>query len=282
MIPRTLAAGLLAAILAASAMAVEPGVKHATRPEKFRLSYEKVGFNATDSVSLSGWWFPGPPGAIAVVLASGGRGTMADLLPWVVEFHRRGLSVLTFDYRDFGPQGPGPQDSLRYLVHASRWVNDMVGAIRYARTRVDSGGRVFAWGGQDLGSAVALAAAARDRRLCSGVAFEGLFINSEQVMRSNGTAVIPEAVAAQRLAIQPRDEPYAASALVRVPVLEILAGRDTVTPPKVTAGLVVRSRTRHDRLEFPEAGHEGLERQPGYFDRVCAWFRDMTELERSR
>ena len=75
-------------------------------------------------------------------------GLTADLLPVVSEFASRGFTVMTFDYRDFGPAGPGEADSLVQLAFASRWVNDAEGALRYARSRAGkrpSAASIAAW-----------------------------------------------------------------------------------------------------------------------------------------
>lgn len=268
-----LLAALLLAVAAVAARAVEPGQRHALLPKQLGLSAETVSFTTTDSVALSGWWFAAPPGAPVVVLAPRGSGTMADLLPVVLAFQARGFAVLTFDYRDFGPGGPGVQDSLRAVVFASRWVDDMVAALRYARAR--GGTHVFAWG-QDLGSAVALVAAARGRTLCDAVVVEGLFRYTQLVLRESGTSVLPGVPERQRALVDVVDEPAAAAQRMMVPLLAVIAGRDSVTPPEVTRVVVGHTLSRVDRWELPEAGHQGIENTPGYYDRVSKWLKRWT------
>ncbi|MCC6349480.1 MAG: alpha/beta hydrolase [Candidatus Eisenbacteria bacterium] len=259
------------------AAAVTPGRAHALDPARTGLPFETVTFtSAADSVTLSGWWFDGPAGAPVVVCCPRGRGTMADLLPSVRELSRRGFSVMTFDYRDFGPGGPGATDSLANLVFASRWVQDAVGALRFAKAR--SGGRpVFAWG-QDVGSAVAAAAAARDWKAVDAIAIEGLFRTSLEQVEANGTAQIPGVSRMHRLAVDPRDEPISSVPALRVPLLIVLAGKDAATPPATTRRIAMRSLSIIDTWTIPAAGHDGAELTPGYFDRLAAWFKRIASL----
>ncbi len=254
-----------------AAIAVAPAIRHSATPASLGLEAEGVVIPTADSLTVSGWWLQCAKGAPVVVIAARRTGTMGDMLPAAQQFLARGFSVLTFDYRGFGPGSSAEEaDSLRYIVFDSRWVDDMLGALRYARAR--GAGRVFAWG-QDLGSAVALAAAARTRDACDALAVEGLFRMTQDVLNANGTAVMQDVVVRHRWLVQGRDEPVSAGARLRVPVLVVLAGKDDVTPPETTRTLVARSRAAREFWEIPGAAHLGAETTPGYFDRVARWFR---------
>jgi len=269
--------GLVLAALtmfASAACAVVPGQKHALEPSRSGLPFETVAFrSAADSVGLSGWWFEGPANSPVIVFCSRGTGTMADLLPSVREMVRRGFTVFTFDYRDFGPGGPGETDSLRTLVFATRWVFDAQGAFAFARSRA-AGRHVFAWG-QDLGGPVALAVGARDARLVDAIAVEGLFRTAIEQVEFNGTAQIPGVLPQHRLQVDTRDEPVATVPLLHVPLLAIIAMKDVVTPPEITKKLVTQSLSRIDRWVIPTAGHTGAELTPGYFDRLAGWYKGL-------
>lgn len=277
-LPSCVATALSMAVLAlgvAAAHAVEPGVKHVTLPEALGLHPEAVRISSTGGAELSGWWFGADTSASTVVIAPRGRGTMADLLPAAREFQARGLAVLTFDYRGFGP-GTTDHDTLRTIVFHSQWVDDMVAALAFARSRAGAGHHVFAWG-QDLGSAVALAAAARHRRNCDGIAIEGLFRTSQEELRRAGTSSIPGISEKHQKIVGGQDEPFSAAARLQVPAMVLLAGRDSVTTAAVTRQVIGRSLLMPVELwSLPEAGHGGAELAPGYFDRVCAWFKRLT------
>lgn len=259
-------------VTVAPAMAVRPGNKHALDPQRTELPYEAVEFPATrDSVHLSGWWFDGPQRSPVVVVCSRGQGTMADLLPSVREFSRRGYTVLTFDYRDFGPGTPGESDTLRDVIFASRWVSDAEGALRYAHQRAP-GRCVFAWG-QDLGGPVAVAAGARDRRNMDGIACEGLFRTTQDQLRWNGTSQDVEVQRRHRILVDVNDEPFSAVSMLQVPLFVVVAMKDEVTPPKPTLAITGTSFSVIQHWTIPTAAHDGAELTPGYFDRVDGWFK---------
>lgn len=270
-----LAAGLgLALVAPAPGRAVEPGLKHSMTPASLGLAAEAVSFPAADSVAVAGWWLPGPEKSPVVVVAARGTGTMADMLPAAREFLARGFTVLTFEYRGFGPAASAEAvDSLRHVLLNTQWVGEMLGALRYARAR--GGAHVFAWG-QDLGSAVALAAAARERASCDAVAVEGLFRTTQEAMLANGTSVLHDLQVRHRRLVDGRDEPFSAASRLRCPLFVVLAGKDDVTPVAETRTVVGRVRSRAETWELPAAGHAGAEATPGYFDRLSKWFRQWT------
>lgn len=279
---RRFAAALGLVVLAAVccvtiAGAVTPGTQHKLDPKRTGLPFDAVTFpSAIDSVKLHGWWFDGGAKSPVIVLCPHGSGTMADLLPSVREFATRGFTVMTFDLREFGPGGPGEQDSLTNLIFASRWVDDAQGAFTYARARAP-GRFVFGWG-QDLGSSLVVAVGARDHSLVDAMTCEGLFRTAQEQLLWNGTAQVPEVARRHRILVDGQDEPLSAVARLNVPLLVVLSLKDDVTPPKVTRQVAQHSLTRIDRYELPEAGHLGAELQPGYFDRVAGWFKQIATL----
>lgn len=272
---------LLAGLLAAPAHAVTPSDRYAMMPSATGLESSSVSFESTrDSAPLSGWWFEGRPDMPVLVLFGREHGNMGDLLSFVVPgFVQQGFSVLTFDYRDFGPAGPGAADTLVTLVYASRWVNDGEGAVRYARGRA-KGRPVFAWG-QGLGGAVAVAVAARARDNVDAVACEGLFRTLNELLRTSGLAQVPGARERHRFLVETADEPGAAVGRLVVPLHVTLAMKDEVWPVVVTQDVTRRSLSRIDRWTLPEAGHEGVERTPGYHERVGGWFRRIAAMIRA-
>ncbi|MFM7230892.1 MAG: serine aminopeptidase domain-containing protein [bacterium] len=274
-------AALLASLLAVPARAVTPSDRYAGMPSATGLESSSVSFESTrDSAPLSGWWFEGRPDMPVLVLFGRERGNMADLLASVVPgFVHEGFSVLTFDYRDFGPAGPGPADTLVTLAYASRWVNDGEGAVRFARTRA-KGRPVFAWG-QGLGGAVAVAVAARGRDNVDAVACEGLFRTLNELLRTSGLAQVPGARERHRFLVETGDEPGSAVARLVVPLHVTLAMKDEVWPVAVTQDVTRRSLSRIDRWTLPEAGHEGVELTPGYHERIGGWFRRIAAMIRA-
>jgi alpha-beta hydrolase superfamily lysophospholipase len=257
------------------ARAVEPGLTHSVTPARLGLTAEDVSFPAADSAVVTGWWLPGPAKAPVIVIAARGSGTMADMLPAAQQFLARGFGVLTFDYRGFGPgSSSAAVDSLRYVIFNSQWVDDMVGALRYARVR--GGGQVFAWG-QDLGSVVAVAAGARGRGYCDAVAVEGLFGTVREALLANGTSVDHDLQVRHRRLVKGRDEAVSTVARLRCPLFVVLAGQDDVTPVAATRAILAQASSLDGVLELPTAKHSGAEETPGYFDRLAKWFKGRIE-----
>src|SRR5262249_14967346 len=157
-------------------------------------------------VRIEGRWYAGPNGAPAVVLAPRGRGSDDSLAAVALEFQRRGFSALTFRLRD-SIVANRERDSLRWVVLSSKWYGDGAAAFGYAREYRDSSSYVFGWG-QGLGAAVILAGASRAPKRCDGLLLERLMSYVEDVMRENGTSVIPDAEDRQRRALRPADEPF--------------------------------------------------------------------------
>lgn len=272
----TLPAALVVALLLACwpASAVEPSDKHSALPGSTGLKWSAESFTSTrDEAHVNGWWFEGKPEEPVLVLFDRDKGSMGDLLPVVSEFAARGFTVMTFDYRDFGPAGPGPVDSLVQLAFASRWVNDAEGALRHARTKAP-GRPVFAWG-QGLGGAVAVAAASRERTNADAVSCEALFRTLPELLRATGLAQVPSVAQRHRFLVETSDEPLTAVGNLGVPLHVTIGLKDEVWPAPVTQDVVKRSLSRIDRWLVPDGAHTGLEKTPGYYDRLSAWFKRM-------
>jgi serine aminopeptidase S33 family len=272
-----LGAALGAWLAAGPALAVEPADKYAKLPAAMGLEWASVSFKSTrDEADLSGWWFEGKADAPVLVLFDRSHGNMGDLLPVAGEFVSRGFTVMTFDYRDFGPAGPGPVDSLLQLAFASRWVNDGEGALRFARGK--AGARpVFAWG-QEMGGAIAVAAGARDRKNADAISCEGLFRTLAELLRSSGLAQIPGVPERHRFLVESNDEPVTAVGSLMVPLHVTMAMKDDEWPPAVTQEVTRRSLSRIDRWSVPDGKHLGLEETPGYYDRVGGWFTRIAAM----
>ncbi len=270
---RTFAAALVLMILAATpALAVRPSARFAADPSSTGVPFTDVGFpSSRDSVPVHGWWFAPADSAPVVVVCPTSTGNMADRLASVREWTRRGYRVLAFDLRDFGPAGPGPTDSLERLVYASRWVNDTEGALRFARSRAQ-GRPVIAWG-QDLGSALAIAATARVKGNADALVIEGVFRTSQEQLLWLGTSQDPQTVRDHRRLVYPIDEPLSAASRLRVPVFAILAGKDEVTPVETTKQVVQHIMGVREFWLLPDAKHDKVALTPGYFDRVTDWLK---------
>lgn len=268
----------VASMLAASpARAVSPSDKYAAMPASTGLAWSPVSFESSrDGADLTGWWFDGLPDAPVLVLFDRSQGNMGDLLPTVKEFVSRGFNVLTFDYRDFGPAGPGAVDTLVQLAFASRWVNDAEGALRFARHKA-AGRPVFAWA-PDIGGAVAVAASARAKQNVDAVACEGLFRTLPELLRARGLAQVSGAPERHRFLVETSDEPAITVGSLMVPLHVTLAGKDEAWPLAVTQEITRRTLSRVDRWMLPDAKYDRIDKTPGYYDRLSAWFTRIAAM----
>ncbi len=262
---------ILLLLLSAPAIAFQPSRRYAADPRSLGLPVTDVQFaSARDSVPLHGWWFAANDSAPVLVVCPSETGNMADKLPSVREWVRRGFTVMTFDLRDSGPAS-AETDTLRDVVFASRWVNDTEGALQYARRRA-AGRPVVAWG-QDLGGALAFSAAGRARGNADAIATEGLFRTSQEQLLWLGTSQDPTVVLRHRILVREPDEPASVAARMRTPCFVVIAGKDEVTPPDVTRQVVARVPGGCETWLLPAAGHAHLEATPGYYDRVAQALR---------
>lgn len=230
-----------------------------------------VSFPASDGVGVAGTWYAPADSGPVMVIAPPGHGAPEALLSAVQAWHDRGYGVLTFRYRGFRPDGSRP-DSIAQVVFASAWVNDMLGALHYGRAHATGNRHVFAWG-QDIGGPVAVAAAARERHACDGLATEGLFRTAQEQLAALGLGGFPNLVQLHRQIVDDTDDPISAANRLQVPLFVVLAARDSLTPPAITQQVAARNLVRWNGWTLPDAGHAGAERSPGYFDKLAAWFR---------
>jgi alpha-beta hydrolase superfamily lysophospholipase len=272
---------LCSTLFALPALAFQPSAKYAADPNALGLKFNDVSFRSSrDSVLLHGWWFAGRDTAPIVVVCPSETGNMADKLWSVREWVARGFSVLAFDLRDTGPASAGDVDSLHEVVFSSRWVNDSEGALRFAREK-SNGRPVVAWG-QDMGGALAFAAAGRQRGNADAIAIEGLFRTSQEQLLWLGLSQDPAVVLRHRILVHPPDEPASMATRMRTQVFAVVAGKDEVTPPAVTQQLLSRVPAARETWLVPDGGHVHLERTPGYFDRVADGLRRALARERNR
>jgi fermentation-respiration switch protein FrsA (DUF1100 family) len=116
---------------------------------------------------IAAWWFPGGTGRRpCVVMVHGAGGTKrSGLQPYAQQFAAAGFHVLVIDHRHFGDSGGQP----RQLLDPRQQVDDILAAVRYARSRDDvDADRVALWG-TSYGGGNVVVAAVRDGRVAAVV-----------------------------------------------------------------------------------------------------------------
>lgn len=261
-------AGLIASVGIVSAL----GTALRAAPANAATPPTPVVFDVGDGARVGGEWFAGPAETLVVVIAPRIPSRDPSRAVAAEAFRAAGFSVLTFDYRDVDARSGVLPDSLRFVVYASRWVDDMAGALRFAHQRSGPRGRVFAWG-QGIGSNVAIAAAGREPVLADAVVVEGMFRNVGEHLDLLGTGVMPEIVRQHRRLVFDRDQPSVALNRYPGPVFVVMAGRDSVMPILNTKDIYRGRRARTDIYSLPQAGHEDAANDPAYFRTVTNWLR---------
>jgi dipeptidyl aminopeptidase/acylaminoacyl peptidase len=143
------------------------------------VSFETVTLTSSDGVAIAGWFVPtrnaaGEDVATIVVLHTLG-GTREDMLDFALPLWEKGFNLLLIDMRGHGESGG---EFFTYGYH--EW-KDVSAAIDYLEGRGDGNGKQVAVLGASAGGAVAIAAAARDRRIKALVSIAS-FVDLEQVV----------------------------------------------------------------------------------------------------
>ncbi|GEM32230.1 alpha/beta hydrolase [Nocardia neocaledoniensis NBRC 108232] len=126
-----------------------------------------VTFDVAGTRCAGRLWVPAGAGPVpCVVLCHGFSGTMDRLFDYAERFAAAGFAALVFDYRGFGASAGEP----RQVPTIAGQLDDLRGAIAFARAhpQVDSE-RVVLWG-NSLGGAHAVTVAADDPRISAVVA----------------------------------------------------------------------------------------------------------------
>lgn len=118
-------------------------------PDDAGLTYESCRFEASDGVSLSGWFIPAEKSRGVILFCHGNGGNISHRLESIQQFHRLGLSTFIFDYRGYGESGGelsekgtylDAEAAWRYLVEEKQFTPDEI--IIFGRSL---GGAIAAW-----------------------------------------------------------------------------------------------------------------------------------------
>jgi len=143
-------------------------VKDVVNPGDLLLRADRVEFQSTDGVPLSGWLIYGDREAPAIILCHDLGQSKATFLDPAVSLQRAGYNLLLMDFRGHGDSGGNGST----LGVEERY--DVVGAIDFLRTRRDlSAERIGVWG-IGMGAYAGLLAAA-ERKEVVALALDSLY-----------------------------------------------------------------------------------------------------------
>ena len=200
---------------------------------------EDVRLRTADGLELGAWYLrpAGRDPAATVLVAGGNGGNRAGRAPLAAKLAQAGLAVLVFDYRGYGgnPGEPG-EDGLALDVRAAhRFLTE--------DRRVPSGRLVYF--GESLGSAVVTELALEHPP--AGLLLRSPFVD----LASVGAERYPYLPV--RLLLRDRFPVKEQAARLRVPVVVVVGGRDSIVPPTQSREVAAAASAR--LVEIPGAGH---------------------------
>ncbi len=236
-----------------------PGDDYTFSPFEVQIPHEVIDFQASDGVTLRGWWFPHRNSDRVVIGLTGHRGLKQDLLGIGSSLWRAGNNVLLFDYRGCGESDSAP------LSLAHHEMLDVRASLRYVRDRLPDAR--IALLGFSMGASLAILAAAED---------EGVRVVMADSPFTSARDVIAFAYRNHRLPAWPLvgltdivnrvrygyrlNESLPLDAVEKIaprPLLLIHGGADAVIPAGHSHELVERAGASAELWLLPEVGHCG-------------------------
>ncbi len=163
-----------------------------------------------DGLELAAWYLPAS-GGTAAVLCNGNAGNRADRLPLSAGLQRRGVGVLSMDYRGYGGNPGAPEEN--------GLIADAQAAAEHLAARPGTSRLVYF--GESLGAAVLIGLA--ERREPAALVLRSPFTSLLDVARAH-LPLIPKGM------IDDRWDSIGRIASIDVPVLVLAGTADTVVP----------------------------------------------------
>ena len=227
------------------------------------LPLEEVWLTTRDGVRLYGWYVEAPDSPGVLVWYHGNAGNIAHRLENLIELHRRGLSVLLFDYRGYGQSEGRPSEEGLY--------QDGLAAYDYLiRQRAIPSTQVVLFG-RSLGAAVA-GEIARTQQV-AGLILESPFPSVEAVARRAFGGLPAHRLLKARFDLLQRLKD------VRVPVLVLHGDRDTIIPFAFGAEVYEAANDPKHFYRIPGADHNDTYAVGGepYFEQLLRFVRQVTQ-----
>jgi fermentation-respiration switch protein FrsA (DUF1100 family) len=217
---------------------------------------ERIDLPTADGYRLRGWYVPnGAPARKAPVLLYFG-GNAEEVSALALEAGElRGISLVLVNYRGYGESTGEPGEQTLFADALA--VYDHVASL----PRVDRGRIVVM--GRSLGSGVAAYVASR--RAAAAVVLVTPFDSMRAVARTHYPFLW-----VGPLLKHPFDSAARAPA-IDAPMLAIIAGADTIIPPRHARALVRAWRGRASSILLPAAGHNDVGMQPAYWPTIRAF-----------
>jgi fermentation-respiration switch protein FrsA (DUF1100 family) len=235
--------------------------KHNVTPRNYRLPFETIEFRSSDGTRLAGWFVtPSAKSKGTVILCHGVDSSAKEMLWEASLLQKRGFSALLFDFR-----GRGESDGALCTI-GYRETDDLLAAVKYVRSRIDSKSLPIGVFGASQGGAVALLGTARSKEI-SAVLVESPFAQLDHAVDNHfrsvfgsfgATASTPvrwfgEAMIGRKCCdISPISE---IGKIAPRPLMIIQDEEDALCPPTETEALYRAARGRKEIWRVPGAGH---------------------------
>lgn len=242
-----------------------------TRPESLGLAHEEVFFDSAGA-RLHGWWLPAAgPRQGSVLHLHGNAANISNHLPLVAWLPRVGFDVLMFDYRGFGQSEGRP--SLAGVV------DDAAAAFAQLRRRPGVDPQRLIVFGQSLGGATALRLLARPLDGAEGLRLaiiDSAFAGYRRIAREaalDSVVLAPLLPLALPLLPPAEDDPLAALARIRVPLLFLHGTRDQVIGAAHSETLHAAASAPKELLRVDGATHMEAAMRPAVQAQLLARMR---------
>jgi uncharacterized protein len=147
-------------------------------PPNYLYKPEQINFKSTDNLNLHGFFYPNPNTKRVVIVCHGIHGSSADLHEAAVTFQRINYNVLTFDFRACGSSEGWTMSAGFYEVR------DLLGAIKYIKTRPEIDPEKIVIMGYSMGGAATILAATLSPEV-KAIVTEGTFGSLNRVLSAN-------------------------------------------------------------------------------------------------
>ena len=215
-----------------------------------RYSAYQQSFEHADGTRLHGWFRRHPDPNAPLLIYYGGN---AEEISWNLDLLQRlDVSVLLVNYRGYGASQGEPSETA--LKADALWLLDKVSAEQQIPLE-----RIFVMG-RSLGSGIA-AQVAHDRAIAGAILITPY--DSFVALAASHYPGLPLG-----WLMKHRFESDRLAPRIEVPMLNLLAGRDRVVPPKHGRRLAQLWKGEVETLEFGDADHINITDQPGYWPEI--------------
>jgi len=230
-------------------------------PAELGLAYEEVTVQTTDSVSLSGYYFPAPRATQALLYCHGNAGDIRDWAHAAPPFVESGISLLIWDYRGYGRSEGQPTEEGLYLDGEAVW--------RWLENRAETEGLPASVLGKSLGSAVGIHLAGKERPL--SLILDSAFTSMREVVALHASwvpgSLIPKLYESLERAPQ-----------IACPTLLLHGGRDMLVPLEQGRRLFDAIQSPKVMKVLPEAGHNDISGFDEYYQAIMEFLADPASL----